>query len=308
MFWRRHVYWYAGAPAWALEGAAEVCAEREIGGPGTSVYFGTGLQTLKRAAAAGRLVPLEDVLSIDMSARPEGFERDLYYREAWALVKWLMEEKPEAWRKLGEGFSGVEDPAHATGRGRTLFAKHVGEPRDVQKAWTAWFLALEGGPWEMRFGDWRLENGELEGVAYPKTGSVIFHEQELRGDAVVSADVFVHSLGSGQADLCFGAWDDRARNFLKLSFVKDGLTALLVQKDEVWERVAITHSDPPAVPAGEWRRVRVEIAGRTVRAFAGGKQVLEHAIADPDVRLDGRWGFGNFDSRSRFRNWSVETK
>ena len=61
------------------------------------------------------------------------------------------------------------------------------------------------------------------------------------------------------------------------------------------------------MPADTWKPVKVQVAGRTIRAFVDGKQTLEHTIEDEDVRLDGRWGFGNFDSSVRFRRWKIST-
>ncbi|MCE9582292.1 MAG: hypothetical protein K8T20_07350 [Planctomycetes bacterium] len=309
MFWRRHVVWYAGAPQWALEGMAEYCAERELGaGALDGIYFSTGLQTLRRAIDSGRILPLEDISAMDLSAQPDAFLRDLYYRESWLLVKWLVEEKPDVWSKLVEDFATVPDRDTAAARGRTFFAKRVGAPRDVQKAWTDWIRGLKSGPWEMKYGDWRIDAGELEGTAYPKTGSAILNEAEIKGDATIDAEVWIQDLANGQADIVIGAWDDRARNLVKVAFMKGGVTALLVLKEDKWERIAFTQSTPPAIPAATWKSVHVEIAGRKVRACVEGKEVLDFELADEDVRLDGRWGFGNFDSSVRFRKWKVETK
>ncbi|KAF0246942.1 MAG: hypothetical protein FD180_301, partial [Planctomycetota bacterium] len=309
MFWRRHVPWYSGAPQWALEGIAEYCAERELGKEALKgVYFSTGLHALRRALDSGRLVPLEDVVSMDLSSQPDAFLRDLYYRESWALVKWLVEARPEAWTDLVHDFSGVTDREEAAARGRTFFRKRVGSPRDVQKEWTDWIDGLASGPWEMKYGDWRLDAGELEGTAYMKTGSAILNEQELKGDAAIDAEVWIQDLANAQADVVIGAWDDRARNMVKIAFMKSGMTALLVLKEDRWERVAFSQSAPVAVPAETWKPVRIEIEGRTVRAFVDGKAVLEHEVADEDVRLDGRWGFGNYDSSVRFRRWKVESE
>lgn len=308
MFWRRHVAWANGAPQWALEGMAEYCAERAAGkGALRGVYFATAVHSIRRAAASGRLLPLEDLVAIDLSAQTDAFLRDLYYRESWALVKWLVEAKPEAWAGLVRDFASVEDREQAAARGRTFFARRVGDPRAAQKAWLDWLEALECGPWEMKYGDWRMDGEELEGTAYPKTGSAILNAQELRGDATIEAEVWIQDLANAQADVVFGGWDDRARNLLKVAFMGNGITALLVLKEDKWERVAFTQSTPPAVPAGSWKRVKVELAGRTVRASADGRVVLEHAVADEDARFDGRWGFGNFDSSVRFRRWKVAT-
>ena len=224
------------------------------------------------------------------------------------LVKWLVDTKPEAWAALVRDFEGVSDREEAAARGRTFFAKRVGAPREVQKAWTDWIDGLAIGNWEMKYGDWRLDAGEMEGTAYPNTGSAILNEQDLKGNAAVQAEVWIQDLANGQADIVIGAWDDRARNMVKVAFMKSGMTALLVLKEDRWERAAFSQSAPVAIPAETWKAVRVEIEGRTVRALVDDKPVLEHQIADEDVRLDGRWGFGNYDSSVRFRRWKVEMK
>jgi hypothetical protein len=309
MFWRRHVDWYNGAPQWALEGAAEYCAERELGKEALKgVYFSTGIHALRRAIASGRLLPLEDIVGMDLSAQPDAFLRDLYYRESWALVKWLVESKPQTWAALVRDFAGVSDRDEAAARGRTFFTKRVGAPRDVQKEWTEWISGLACGPWEMKYGDWQMDAGELEGTAYTKTGSAILNAQELKGDATIEAEVWIQDLANGQADIVVGAWDDRARNMVKIAFMKSGLTAILVLKEDHWERASFSQSAPIAVPAESWKTVKVEIEGRTLRAFVDGAPMLEHEVSDEDVRLDGRWGFGNYDSSVRFRNWKVESK
>ncbi len=308
MFWRRHVAWYEGAPQWALEGVAELCAEREAAGRSSDhLYFSAGLRTLRRAAETGRLIPLEDLLVADLASQPDAFQRDLFYRESWALVRWLASTQPETWKALTADFSTVGDHRDSAVRGRTFFRKRVGDPRAVQAAWLEWIRSLPCGPWETKFGDWRLDGQELEGTAYPGTGSAIFHSQELTGDATVSSEVWVQDLASGQADILLGGWDDRARNFVKVAFVKTGIVALLVLKEEVWTRVAMAQAPTPPVSPETWTRIAVEIRGRRVLASAGDTVVLEHELDDDDVRLDGRWGFGNFDSSVRFRNWKVET-
>ncbi len=308
MFWRRHVAWYEGAPQWALEGMAEYCAERETGKEALrGVYFSTGLQSLRRAVASGRLVPLEDIVALDLSAQADAFLRDLYYRESWALVKWLVETNPAGWAALVKDFGSVSDRDTSAARGRTFFAKRIGDPRAIQKQWTDWLAALDAGPWEMKYGDWRLDAGEMEGTAYAKTGSAILNAQELKGDYSIEAEAWIQDFANGQADIVLGAWDDRARNLVKVAFMKSGVTALLVLKEDRWERAAFAQSAPVAVPAETWKPVRVQVSGRTIRAFVDGKQTLEHTIDDEDVRLDGRWGFGNFDSSVRFRRWKIST-
>ncbi|MBI2922924.1 MAG: hypothetical protein HYY18_17860 [Planctomycetes bacterium] len=309
MFWRRHVKWYDGAPQWVLEGMAEYCAEREMGENAVQgVYFSTGMHALRRALEAGRLIALEDLLVLDYSSQPDAFLRDLFYRESWALVKWLVEERPAEWKKIIEGFTGVAAHQIPAARGRTMFQRVVGAPREVQEEWTKWIRGVKCGPWEMKYGDWRVDGMELEGAAYPKTGSAVFHRDELKGDVSVSAEIWVQELANGQADILLGCWDDRARNFVKVAFVTSGLTAILVLKEDQWERVAFSQSDPPVVEPETWTTVRVDLRGRTLTASCGDRELLTYEMADEDVRLDGRWGFGNFDSVVRFRNWKAGPK
>lgn len=310
VFWRRHVNWYDGAPQWVIEGIAEYCADREIGNDSAKgVYFSTGVHTLRRAAASGRLLPLEDVLVMDYSHVSDAFVRDLYYRESWALVKWLVETKPKAWKALVDGFARVASHDLTPARGRTLFNREVGDPRKMQADWIEWLRSVDCGPWESRFGDWRLDGEELEGTAYPETGSAIFHEQEFQGDFTASAEVWIQDVAKGQADLLVGCWDDRARNFVKASFLRNGLTAILVLKEDQWKRVAFAECEEgrkPAVPVETWTRVSVSVRGRRVTASVGGVELVSAEIGDEDVRLDGRWGLGNYDSSVRFRDWRAE--
>ena len=310
VFWRRNVPWYEGAPHWVLEGMAEYCAERELGSSAenSSIYFSTGMHTLRRAADAGRLLPIEDILVMDLSGNSDAFTRDLFYREAWGLVKWLVEAKPEAWAQLVKGFEGVAAHEIPAAHGRTLFKNMVGPPREMQKEWVEWIRKFRGGPWETKFGDWRMDGAELEGTAYPKTGSAVLNELELKGDATITAEVWIQDLANGQADVILGGWDDRARNFVKVAFVRSGLVSILILKEDVWIKAASIQTTPAAVPAEKWRTVRISIEGRTIKVGTAKQDLLAYEVKDEDVRLDGRWGFGNFDSSVRFRNWKVETK
>jgi hypothetical protein len=309
IFWRRHVPWQAGAPAWAQEGLAELCAQRARGKDALhGVTYSSGVHAVLRAAASGRLIPLEDILGVDGSTTPDSFRRDLFYRESWLLVRWLVEQRPEAWKKLVACFGEAARVTSPSARVRAAFEREVGRARDVQNAWLEWIAGLERGPWESKYGDWFLDGDVLEGAAFPRTGSAVFHQTEIRGDATISAELWVQDFAGVQADVLFGCWDDRGRNFVKIAFVADGLTAVLVLRDDKWDRLAFRQSARPPLKPGAWTPVSVALSGRTVTVTAAGREILSTEIDEPDVRFDGRWGFGNFDSRSRFRNWSVSTE
>ena len=121
----------------------------------------------------------------------------------------------------------------------------------------------------------------------------------------MKAEIWVKELANGQADILLGCWGNRARNCEKVAFVTSGLTAIIVLKEDQWESVAFSQSEPPVIEPETWTTVRVDVRGRTLTASCGDKPLLTYEMADEDVRLDGRWGFGNFDSVVRFRNWKA---
>lgn len=301
----RHAPWLQNSPAWLHEGLAERAGELVMNR--RTLKFDSAVNFVRMLLDRGTWIPLADLLSNDESANADFIIRWAFYSEAWLLVKFLSEERKEAWKAFLKELQNASDRSPATTR--ALLQKATGKNlRELEEEWKG-SIRAQVLPWIILDGDWRLTEDGIDGAAYPDSCCYLLSTTVVNSDRyTVSAEVKFSEQDSTQVDLVFAAaWDPRIRNLFKVSIVREGIAAVLTRRDGQWKRVAFEKVDPKKFPADRWLTFEVEVDRRTVRAKLDGEKLIEHTFPDETVEVkEVRWGLGNYDSFTHFRKMTLK--
>lgn len=299
------------SPAWLHEGMCERAAEQadrrgETEPAAVSINFAESVHVATAMMERKRFIPLAALLTSDSSDHKDGTVRTTWYSEAWLLVKYLAEKRPEVLKKILEGISKLTAAETTPVKVRDLLVEGAGEPLDkVEAAWIAWIESLKPAPWWRISGDWRMTADGVEGAAYWSQSAYLLSAEKIRaGSYRIVAEAKVESLGAGQVDLSLSPsaamdlGDDRVVALVS----RGGYANILVCRKGKWTFMATEILDPARLPADKWVRLELEVNDRTVRLKLDGFKAVEHTFADKlDELHDVRWGVGNYDSWTRFR-------
>lgn len=163
------------------------------------------------------------------------------------------------------------------------------------------------GGWLGYGGDWRIENGTL--TVGMNAGAKLVRSQPVVGDGSVACDVRFLDAQGDNAGLILRVSDarigpDRWIGY-EVSLSARSQSLILGRHRNNWELLRTVTAQ---VQAGRWHRLRVEMAGKTLRIFLddGANPLLE--FADEAAPLPaGQIGLRTWNSNTSFRNLTITT-
>jgi hypothetical protein len=311
----RHETRQGDAPAWLGEGLSERIAEaadRAVLGDAVkgTVNFGDQVTRFRAMRERKRFIPLATLLRDDQSSDSDELSRNLWYSESWLLVKFLEEERSEAWKRFRTRFRERADSEAAAVQKLLLESLGV-TVEQLEKDWLAWIATLKPAPWWRVAGDWRLTPDGVEGAAFPDKSAYLMSSEPVKSRRYrIHAEAQLEKAGFGQLDLVVmpSSEDHAARNLVKASVLRSGEASVLIRRNGNWTNVANNKIDPIFVDPKTWVRLELEVNGRAMVFRADGTVLVAHTFKDEVEELhDVRWGVGNYDSWTRFRALDVKS-
>jgi hypothetical protein len=315
----RHASWINATAPWLEEGLAERAVEEAamVGGNdplASTIKFANAVNTVRDSKKRAALVPLGSLMEEDPASYENHIKKAAWYYESWLLVKFLKEQRHPKWsaflRRCESPIEGAE--LYRPRAVKKALLECLGESViALEKDWLAWIDGLKSAPWwrVVDFGDWTLHRDGVEGVAVPGNATYLISSDALKGQALrIRAEARVRTEGTGQVDLVLvpPAEDPEACNLVKACLTRKGFASILARRNGAWVNLVDRPFDAGLLKPDAWLRLELEVAGRTVRLRVDGKVAAEHDFSGTvDVLNDVRWGWGNYDSWTRFRGIEI---